>query len=95
MKGRITAWLADCLWDALKLFAGRLHDFIFDPKRAAEARFRDRERWWRYTQKALATDNTRDDMRAEWWRIRFAFETSPDAAKLRGDLGPVADRAKP
>jgi hypothetical protein len=79
-------WIANCLWDALKLVAGRLHDWAFDPQRAVAARFRDRERWWSYRQKALQTKDPRDDMRAEWWRIRFAFETSPADAIERGDL---------
>jgi hypothetical protein len=79
-------WLANCLWDAVKLASGRLHDWIFDPRRAALARHRDRVRWWAYKLKAEQTQDPRDDMRAEWFRIRFNFETSPAEALVRGDL---------
>lgn len=82
------AWIANLLWDALWIVAWRLHDFAFDPDRAAKARFRDRQRWWAYYCKAEQTESKKDDMRAEWFRIRFQFETPPDEALKRGDLEP-------
>ena len=79
-------WIANALWSALAIFAGRLHDWIFDPNRAARIRFKNRETWWFYYQKSLKTKDARDDMRAHWWQIQFDFCTSPEAAKDRGDL---------
>jgi hypothetical protein len=87
---QVKQWLANLLWDALKIFLGRGHDWVFDPQRAALARFRDRERWWAYRQKALATQDPRDDLRAQWFQARFGFETPPSAAINRGDLDPHA-----
>lgn len=80
------AWIANLLWDALAIFLARVHDWIFDPDRAARWRMKNRERWWAYKVKADATDNLRDDRRAEWYRITFDFQTSPDEAVRRGDL---------
>lgn len=88
-------WIANLLYDALKMFCGRVHDWLFSAERHARIRFRNRERWWRYQQKADATKDKRDDMRAMAWQIEFDFKTPPTEAKLRGDLGPVADRAQP
>jgi hypothetical protein len=80
-------WLANIIWDALWIFLRRVHDWIFDPDRNARIRFRNRERWWSYHQRAIATpDNQRDDMRAKAWRIQFDFKTPPDEAIARGDL---------
>lgn len=86
----VKEWIAKCLWDGLKLFAGQVHDWVFDPQRAAKKRFKDRERWWAYRAKAAQTQDKRDDMRAEWFRIRFNFEVSPEEAIARGDLDPQA-----
>jgi hypothetical protein len=83
------AWIANLLWDALGIFLGRLHDWIFDLNRAVRGRFRNREIWWRYYCKAKTTGSKRDDMRAEWYRIHFAFKTSPEEAVKRGDLEPI------
>ena len=82
------AYIANLLWDALWIFLHRVHDWFFDPKRAAEQRFRDRERWWAYKCKAEATASKKDDMRAEWFRLRFDFNTEPTRAQARGDLNP-------
>lgn len=84
------AWLANVFWDAMWLFLWRVHDWFFDPERAAKARFRDRERWWAYKLKADRTDSKKDDLRAEWFRIRFDFKTPPGDALVRGDLDPTA-----
>ena len=86
MKEKLMMWLADILVGALKLFAGWVHDWVFDPDRHARIRFHNRERWWKYQQKALATKDHRDDMRAKAWQIQYAFETPPDEAMARGDL---------
>ena len=82
----MTKIFADILWKALALFLGRVHDWVFDPERAARSRFKNRERWWAYKLKADATKDPRDNMRAEWWRIHFSFETPPITALARGDL---------
>jgi hypothetical protein len=86
----ISQWISNALWDGVKLFAGRVHDYFFDPVRAAKRRFADREKWWAYKIKSEQTKDKRDDMRAEWFRIRFDFETSPQDAVKRGDLDPAA-----
>ncbi len=86
----MTAWIADLLWSALRIFGVRLHNWVFDPQRAAKRRMRLRERWWAYELKAAATADPLDDIRAEWWRITFNFEVSPEAARRRGDLDPAA-----
>lgn len=83
------AFIANILWDALAMFLGRVHDWVFDPQRNARIRMRNRERWWSYVQRAKATKDKRDDMRAEAWRIQFDFKTPPDEAVARGDLTPV------
>ncbi len=80
--------LANLFWDALKFCAGNVHDWSFDPRRAAGARMRDRQRWWTYKLKAEQTQDKRDDMRAEWFRIRFNFNVDPETALKRGDLDP-------
>lgn len=82
----VREWIANAMWDALKLFAGRVHDWAFNPQRHAKIRFRNRERWWRYVLKAEKTKDPRDDMRAKAWQIEFGFETPPTAAIDRGDL---------
>ena len=79
-------FIANILWDALAMFLGRVHDWVFDPQRNARIRMRNRERWWAYHQKALATKDPRDDARANAWAIQFKFETSPEEAISRGDL---------
>lgn len=84
----LKAWIADLLWDALKLFAARAHDWAFDPQRHARIRMAHRQRWWRYHQKALSTDDPRDDMRARAWAIQYDFKTPPEEAEARGDLDP-------
>lgn len=86
MKEKIIVWLADILYGTLKMFGGRLHDWLFDPDRHARIRFAHRQRWWKYDQKAKATKDKRDDMRAKAWQIEYAFETPPDEAIARGDL---------
>jgi len=80
------AWIANLLWDALAIFLARVHDWIFDPDRAAAWRMKNRQRWWSYKLKADATKSTRDDLRARWYQITFGFETPPDKAVERGDL---------
>lgn len=85
-------WIADVLWDALWIFLRRLHDWFFDADRAVRQRFKDRERWWNYKLKAEQTASKRDDMRAEWFRVRFDFKTNPTAALARGDLDPHAKK---
>jgi hypothetical protein len=80
------AWLANLMWDALRIFAGRVHDWAFDPQRHARIRMAHRERWWDYYCKAMRTKDKRDDMRAQAWAIEYKFETSPADAKARGDL---------
>lgn len=80
------AWLANLLWDALCMVSIRLHDWIFDPQRAAVMRFKNRERWYTYKTKAEQTQNKRDDLRARWWAVMFGFETPPIEAMRRGDL---------
>lgn len=82
----IKAWIADQLWNALKLFLGRVHDWVFSPERNARIRMKNRKRWWRYHLKAQRTNDKRDDMRAKAWQIQFKFETSPEDAEERGDL---------
>ena len=79
-------FLANLLWDALAMFAGRVHDWIFDPERHAHIRMKHRRRWWAYHQKAKQTKSTRDDMRANAWAVQFRFETPPEEAINRGDL---------
>lgn len=81
----VKAWIADLLWDALKLFLGRIHDWCFDPGRHARIRMKHRERWWKYHQKAMRTKDPRDDMRAKAWAIEYKFETPPVDATMRGD----------
>lgn len=83
-------WLANLLWDALKILWARAHDWFFDPARAARKRFRNRERWWAYKLKADATQDPHDDLRAQWWAETFGFETPPLAAVRRGDLDAAA-----
>ena len=90
MKGKLILWLADVFWDALMIFGGKLHDWVFSEARATKIRMKNREWWWARTQKAKATANPRDDMRAAFWQILFGFETSPDDAKARGDLDPAS-----
>jgi len=80
------AWIAEMLWDALAMFLGRVHDWVFDPERSASIRMRHRKRWWAYHQKAEHTKNKRDNMRAQAWAIQFAFKTPPQEAIDRGDL---------
>lgn len=84
----MTQWLANCLWTAMQMVSIRAHDWFFDPQRAAAARMKNRVRWWAYKLQARATPDGRDDVRAKWFEIRFAFETSPDEANRRGDLDP-------
>lgn len=86
------AYLANLFWDAMWLFLWRAHDGFFDPRRAAERRFRCRERWWSYKRKADQTASKKDDMRAKWFEILFAFETPPTDALIRGDLDDHARR---
>jgi len=74
------------------LLAGWLHDWVFSPERAAKIRMANRERWWRYVRRARSTPFSRDDMRAEFWRISCGFETPPDEARARGDLDPQAQQ---
>lgn len=80
-------WLANALWSALAIFLTRVHDWVFDPARAAKIRFKNREKWWWYHERASKTKNSRDDMRARWWQIQFDFKTPPVEAIARGDLG--------
>lgn len=40
--------------------------------------------------KALTTQDPKDDLRAEAWRVEFDFKTPPDEALVRGDLDPGA-----
>lgn len=80
------AWLANMLWDALAILLCRVHDWVFDPERAARLRFENRKRWWAYKERADTTFSKRDDKRAEWYRIVFGFETPPEQAIRRGDL---------
>jgi len=85
MKMKI--WIADLLWNALQIFAGRVHNWIFSPKRNAKIRMKNRERWWEYHCRAVGTpENSRDDMRANAWAIHFGFKVSPMEAVHRGDL---------
>lgn len=86
MKTKIVLWLADVFWDALKIFAGRIHDWFFSEDRAARLRMKKREWWWARSEKAKATENPRDDMRARFWQILDDFETPPADAVARGDL---------
>jgi hypothetical protein len=80
-------WIANLLWDALAIFLGRVHDYLFSPARAAAIRFVARQRWWAYTQQAASpTGKARHDMRAEYFRILFSFETPPADAVARGDI---------
>jgi len=79
-------YLANLMWDALLIFCTRLHDYIFDPERAARIRFAHRERWWQYKLRAEQTKSKRDDLRAKWWATMFDFKTNPTAALARGDL---------
>jgi len=81
------AWIANLLWDAMWIFLWRVHDWVFDPDRAARGRMKDRQRWWAYKRKAESTASKKDDMRARWFEIRFDFKTPPDEALARGDLG--------
>jgi hypothetical protein len=53
------AWLANLMWDALRIFAGRVHDWAFDPQRHARIRMAHRERWWDYYCKAMDERQTR------------------------------------
>lgn len=93
MKERLTLWLADAMWDALRLLAGWLHDWVFSEERAARLRMKKREWWWARTEKAKTTKSPRDDMRARFWQILDAFETPPSEAVARGDLDPASRRA--
>lgn len=88
-------WLANILWDAMLLFCGRVHDWVFDPKRAARVRMKHRQRWWAYEQRARQTESVRDDMRARAWAIQFEFKTPPDEAIARGDLGKGSAAGQP
>lgn len=80
------AWLANLIWDALWIVLHRLHDWVFDPARAAQARMRDRDIWWAYKLKADASGDERAIRRAKWFEVRFKFQTDPAAAFRRGDL---------
>ena len=80
------AWIAQLLWDAMAIFLARVHDWIFSPERSARIRFANREKWWRYRQRAAETKSPRDDMRANSWAITFDFKTPPTVALARGDL---------
>lgn len=80
------AYIANVLWNALALFLGRVHDWVFDPERSARIRFKNRKRWWAYHRKAAESGSKRDDMRAKAWQIQFKFETPPEDALNRGDL---------
>lgn len=84
------AWIANLMWDALLIFSARLHDWVFDPDRHARIRFNHRKRWWAYHQKAQATKDPNDDLRARAWQIEFDFKTPPEEAMVRGDLDPDA-----
>lgn len=92
MKAKMIAWMADCLWAALAVVAGRFHDYLFGEERQARIRFWHRERWWKCEQRAMLTGNKRDDMRAKAWAIQFGFQTPPQEAIERGDLDPAARR---
>lgn len=81
------AWLANVMWGAVGLLSQRLHDWIFDPQRAARQRMKHRERWWQYLCEASGDKNKL--VRARWWQIHFKFETPPDTARKRGDLKPM------
>ena len=80
------AWIENLLWDALKMFAVRVHDWVFDPNRHARIRMKHRERWWAYKVKAEQTKDARDDMRALAWQIEYKFEVPPEVARARGDV---------
>jgi len=80
------AWLANLLWGAVGLLSQRLHDWVFDPQRAARARLQHRQRWWQYASHCAGDKNK--ERRAQWWAIHFKFETPPDRAVARGDLKP-------
>lgn len=82
------AWLVNIMWDALAMFAVRVHDWVFDPDRSARIRMKNRKRWWAYYLKAARTKTKRDDLRAKSWQIQFRFEVSPNMAEARGDIDP-------
>lgn len=84
------AWLAELMLGALKIAWVSAYKWLLDPDRHARIRFRHRERWWKYYQRALETKSGLDDMLAEAWRIEYDFKTPPAVAKARGDLDPEA-----
>jgi hypothetical protein len=83
------ALLANFMWGALGLFWKRGHAAVFDPDRHRRIRMAHRQRWWKYHEKARTTGNVMAKERAIAWQIQFKFQTPPDVAIDRGDLGTV------